>query len=324
MIVETQSITNRKRWGETEAYKPYSQYLHWLLILHNLSLPPSRTKTISTDQKKCITVQTTMPMLIIKTGLTPLLNPIKIIVLLTALQPGIASAADGLSFYINATEGGDISALRISHLKSYFKQQQCNIETIETGNQSAAASGFDIIFMPLKQKMSKSYKKILGLKVIDKQVLSGSILVRASTAIRDIKNLAGVRMAFLSPHSITGFGLQKTLFDSAGITLQKDRITYTQTNIGAMSLLLHRDVFAAAVATPLAKKWAKANKLNIVIESKSVETGGIWINNSIAKDYQTLCQQSFLDLFQHKRERKIKKLVRIFPAWIDSFNRKNN
>lgn len=251
-------------------------------------------------------------------------HKIKIIGLLITLFASIANAGDGFSFYINATEGGDISALRISHLKNYFKQQQCNIKTIETGNQSTAASGFDIIFMPLKQKMPKSYKKIFDLKVIDKQVLSGSILVRASTGIRDIKNLAGVRMAFLSPHSVTGFGLQKTLFDNAGITLQKDRITYTQTNIGAMSLLLHRDVFAAAVATPLARKWAKANNLHIVIESKSVETGGIWMNNSIAKDYQTLCRQSFINLFQHKRERKMKKLVRIFPTWIDSFKQKNN
>ena len=256
---------------------------------------------------------------LIKTNYMSLHHKIKIIGLLITLFASIANAGNGFSFYINATEGGDISALRISHLKNYFKQQQCDIETIETGNQSTTASDFDIIFMPLKQKMPRSYKKIFDLKVIDKQVLSGSILVRASTGIQDIKNLAGVRIAFLSPHSTTGFGLQKTLFDNVGVTLQKDRITYTQTNIGAMSLLLHRDVFAAAVATPLARKWAKANNLHIVIESKSVETGGIWINNSISKDDQTACQQSFLDLFKNKNKREIKKLLRIFPAWIDTF-----
>lgn len=250
--------------------------------------------------------------------------------LLASVYAGILSASDlpsvsidsasalngGLRLYINATEGGDISDRRLSDLQDYFKKSQCNIQAIEAGHQSVEESAADIVFMPLEQDVTKSFHKIFNLSVVGDQPLSASLLVRSSTGIRDIAELAGVRIAFLSSDSVTGFQLQKTLLDEAGVTLKEELITFTHSHLGAMSLLLHKDVFVAGVATPLAKKWAKANGLTIVAESPQVTAGGIWVKNAIAQEEAVHCKNAFQNLFENNRDRKIKNLVKIFPVWI--------
>lgn len=227
-----------------------------------------------------------------------------------------SAQSGGLRLYINATEGGDISDRRLSDLQDYFKKSQCNIQTIEAGHKSAEESAADIVFMPLEQEIAKPFQKIFNLSVVDDQPLSASLLVRSSTGIRDIAELAGVRIAFLSPDSVTGFQLQKTLLDGAGVALKEELVTFTHSHLGAMSLLLHKDVFAAGVATPLAKKWAKANGLTIVAESPQVTAGGIWMKKAFAQEEVVHCENAFQHLFENNRDRRIKNLVKIFPVWI--------
>lgn len=225
----------------------------------------------------------------------------------------------GLSFYINTTEGGDISDRRLSDLQHYFKKNQCDIEVISAGGELAEGSTADIVFMPLEQDIPKSFQKIFNLSVVDDQPLSGSLLVRSSTGIRNITELADVRIAFLSPGSVTGFELQKVLLDGAGVTLKEELMTFTHSHLGAMSLLLHKDVFAAGVATPLAKKWAKGNDLTIVAESPQVVPGGLWMKNTIDYDVSEPCKQSFKNLFDNNNDRKIKNFAKIFPVWVKGF-----
>lgn len=250
--------------------------------------------------------------------------------LLVSVYAGMLSASDlssvsidsasalngGLRLYINATEGGDISDRRLSDLQDYFKKSPCNIQTIEAGGASADESAADIVFMPLEQDITKSFQKIFNLSVVDDQPLSASLLVRSSTGIRDIAELADVRIAFLSPDSVTGFHLQKILLDEAGVTLKKDLITFTDSHLGAMSLLLHKDVFAAGVATPLAKKWANANGLTIVAESPPVVPGGLWMKSTLAPEEIEACKKSLKNLFENNSDRKIKNLMKIFPVWV--------
>lgn len=225
----------------------------------------------------------------------------------------------GLSLYINTQEGGDISDRRLNDLRDYFKNSQCNIQMVAAGDKSAAESAADIVFLPLDQDVPAPFQKVFNLGVIGGQPLSGSLLVRSSTGIRDITELADVRIAFLSPGSVTGFRLQEALLDDAGVTLQKDLVTFTNSHLGAMSLLLHKDVFAAGVATPLAKKWAQANDLTIVAESQSVVVGGLWIKSTIADEQQEHCKTSLKTLFENKSDRKIKVLAKNFPVWVAGF-----
>ncbi|WP_293267990.1 PhnD/SsuA/transferrin family substrate-binding protein [Neptunomonas sp.] len=232
---------------------------------------------------------------------------------------GASGLNGGLSMYINAAEGGDISDRRLSHLQDYFQKRQCNIQVITAGHKSAGAFDADIVFMPLKQEIPAPFQKVFGLSVVDDQFLSASLLVRSSTGINDLTKLGGVRIAFLSPNSVTGFYWQKKLLHNAGVMLKKDLITFTNSNLGAMSLLLHKDVFAAGVATPLAKKWAKANDLTIVAESPRVETGGLWMKRGVAQRDIDQCKKLFKNLFENNSDRAIKKLVKVFPVWVDGF-----
>lgn len=226
---------------------------------------------------------------------------------------------NGLSLYINTQEGGDISDRRLNDLRDYFNKSRCNIQKVTAGDKLVVASAADIVFMPLNQDVTTPFQKVFNLGVVGDQPLSGSLLVRSSTGIRDITDLADVRIAFISPGSVTGFHLQEALLDDAGVVLQKDLVTFTRSHLGAMSLLLHKDVFAAGVATPLANKWAKANDLTIVAESQSVVAGGLWMKSTIADEQREYCKTSFKTLFENKSDRKIKSLAKIFPAWMAGF-----
>jgi len=152
---------------------------------------------------------------------------------------------------------------------------------------------------------------------VNSEALSSSILVRGSTGITDLKSLQGVRIAYLSTESKIGFAIPQAMFKSIGLNHASDRITLTQTNVGAMSLLLHKDVFAAAIASPLAAKWAKANDLKVVAESEAVRAGGFFVKNSLSKLKIEKCQKAFISMSEKTRENK--SLLRTFPAWIAGF-----
>ena len=227
------------------------------------------------------------------------------------------SAATPFSLYINSAEGGEVSNRKTEELKQYLNQNGCYIENIEVGTKAVSQINSDFIFIPLEQGHLDSYTKLVAIKMINSEPLSSSILVRGSTGITDLKDLEGVRIAYLSAESKLGFSLPQAMFKSIGLNHLNDRITFTQTNIGAMSLLLHKDVFAAAVASPLAVKWAKANDLNIVAMTDVVGSGGIFVKRSSSKMETGKCQKTFISLSE--KTRKNKKLLRIFPAWINGF-----
>jgi len=161
------------------------------------------------------------------------------------------------------------------------------------------------------------FEKLSNIKIINNDKLSASVLVRGETGINSIKSLENVRIAFLSPNSITGYQLPSNIFQLANIIHSREKITFTQTNLAAVSLLLHKDVFAATIATPLAKKWAADNNLIIVVTSKEIEAGGLWVKKSLSAKTKENCSRAFTNLT--KTGNINKKLIKLFPAWIDSF-----
>ena len=236
--------------------------------------------------------------------------------------PTTSFAAEQLSLYIETTEGGDISKRRIEKFKNYLQLNQCPIEEITYGNKLAITSTSDFLFRPLQPSLPEvkpdPFVKLANIKIINDEKLSASILVRGSTGITNITSLDGVHMAFLSANSITGYKLPRHIFKQQGIVHGKEKITFSQTNIAAVSLLLHKDIFAAAIATPLAKKWAKANDLNIVATSKEVKAGGLWVDQNVSNEIINNCAKAFSQL--GKNEVKNKKLLMLFPAWLERFS----
>jgi len=83
-----------------------------------------------------------------------------------------------------------------------------------------------------------------------------------------------------------------------------------------MSLLLHGDVFIAAIPGPLARQWKEHNKLSIIAESAPFQLGELLINESMSRNQRESCTQAFLSL--SKTNRRDKKMD-IFPAWLMGF-----
>jgi hypothetical protein len=226
-------------------------------------------------------------------------------------------AQESLTLFINTSEGGEKTERRIADLKEYLHQQDCPITNIETQAVYSEPIKSDFIFSPLEYQFPKAYQQISKIKVINNAPLSSSILVRAATGIDDIKALSEVHIAFLSEQSVTGYQLAQELFNKAGVEHHLDKMVFTQTNIGAMSLLIHKDAFAAVVATPLADKWSKANGFKTVMVSQEVTPGGLWASDKIAEATLNNCQAAFEALTTKNRSQK--NALKVFPGWVVGF-----
>ncbi len=243
-----------------------------------------------------------------------------LVILLSLSSCAIASNPPAtLNLYINASEGGDLSPRRVDKLTDYFNRLGCNISQIEYGEKSISETEADFFFSATELPQPVNYYKKLWLRTIDNQPLASSILVREATGIQSLSELADVRFAFLSPTSITGYFLPAKMFEQLKISHKKDKITYTQTNVGAISLLLHKDVFAVAIASPLASIWAKQNNLTIVKTSEPVAVGGVWVNHRLTERKLNSCKLAFMKISSPEVS---KRMISVFPAWIESFSDK--
>ena len=225
-------------------------------------------------------------------------------------------AAEPLTMFVSSAEGGAISGRRLHNLSRYLTQQGCPVSDIETAAEYPQDLNAQLVFAPLEHDFGSDYRPLLNLKVLNGAELSASVLVRGSTAVPDLQALSGVRIAFLSPDSVTGYLLARDLFASVGVEHKSDRITYTRTSVGAMSLLLHKDVFAAVIATPLADKWSRDNDLQLVGVTEAVNPGALW-SKGMSPAMQARCQAAFLELSDGSRSSK--KLLKIFPGWLQGF-----
>ena len=230
--------------------------------------------------------------------------------------PAGLQAAEPLTLFVGSAEGGAISGRRLHNFSRYLNQQGCPVSDIKTAATLPPDLSAQLVFAPLEHEFGAGYQRILNLQVLNGAELSASVLVRGSTAVPDLKALSGVRIAFLSPESVTGYQLARDLFASVGVEHNADRITYTRTSVGAMSLLLHKDVFAAVIATPLADKWRRDNDLQLVGVTDAVNPGALW-SKGMSPALQASCQAAFLGLSDGSRSSK--KLLKIFPGWLQGF-----
>ncbi len=229
----------------------------------------------------------------------------------------VVQADPSMQLYIDGSEGGEQSGRRAAQLKKFFTENHCLITEITFSNELVITSDADFIFLPLKLPLLANYKKLLNIKTIDDIPLSGSILVKASTGIKDLQSLDGVRMGFLSPDSQLGYLMPQALFKQAGVIHDPGKITFTDTSFAAITLLLHQDVFSSVIATPVAIGWAKTNDLHIVASTEAMETGGIWVKNSIHGKQLTQCKKAFSRL--KRGDRNFKKPLAAFPYWLEGF-----
>ena len=248
-----------------------------------------------------------------------------LVIFITLITQSYVCANESFSLYIDISEGGQLSKRYTERLKTYLQLNDCAIDTIvdtsadTNSNKTTSNNEFDsnFIFIPISKDLPNKYSKILDISIENDQQLSGSILVRKETGINNIEALKDIPIAYISESSLTGYQLQEELFKAVNIQHAKENITFAQSNEAAVSLLLHKEVIAVGVVTSLAKLWEKSNGLSIVATSKSVSLGGLWVNNNIDNQVVENCKKAFIML--PYSEQKYKKLMKLFPAWVERF-----
>ncbi len=224
-----------------------------------------------------------------------------------------SQAFAALSLSLDLTEGGRLRPKAISQFEKYMTQQACEIKVL---TKNALES--DIYFSAqLNSPQSlPSYKPLMKAYAIDNHPLTMSILVKSSTNLEDLSSVQGERLAIMSHNSYLGGDLGKKLLTDAGIRLIADKIYETGNYFGAMSLLLHGDVFIAAIPGPIARRWQGHNKLSIIAESEVLSLGELLFKPSIPEPMIERCIKAFSSL--SKIDHRDKKMS-IFPAWLAGF-----
>jgi len=235
------------------------------------------------------------------------------ILIIMACFMASSQAFAALTLGLDLTEGGRLSSTAISQFEKYMTQQACEIKVL-TKNVIES----DIYFSAQlnNPKRLLSYHSLMKANAIDNRPLTMSILIKSSTNLEDLSSVQGERLAIISHNSYLGGDLGKKLLTDAGIKLITDKIYETGDYFGAMSLLLHGDVFIAAIPGPLAKKWQIHNKLTIIAESEVLYLGELLFKPSIPEPMIERCIKAFSSLA--KVDRRDKKMS-IFPAWLGGF-----
>ena len=223
-----------------------------------------------------------------------------------------------LSFALDLTEGGRLSSKAISQFEKHMAKQGCELAIVAESSQDLESlENVDMYFSVDSAELRSTHlMPALIAKTINNEPLTVTILIKTSTNIDTLASLQGERLAIISHNSFLGGEQAKQLLTDSGISLDNSKTYETGNYFGAMSLLLHGDVFIAAIPGPLARQWKEHNKLSIIAESAPFQLGELFINKSMTERQRRSCTQAFLSL--SKTNRRDKKLD-VFPAWLAGF-----
>lgn len=236
--------------------------------------------------------------------------PVFILCVLMSFQ----TSARPLQMGLNLSEGGVLTIKAISKFEKYMSLQSCEIKINTTKEEM---NKHDIYFVPLElPKVPLGFNQALSIRVMNNEPLTSAILIKSSTGISELSSVQSERLAIISHSSYVGAEVPKKMLLQSGIQLDKKKIYSTKSYIGALSLLLHGDVFIAAIPGPLARQWLTHNKLSIITESERFRVGGLLFNTAIPKKQKESCMTAFENLKKdNRRDRK----MNIFPEWLEGF-----
>lgn len=245
-----------------------------------------------------------------------------LLVLIFLASSGVVNAMP-LSLRLDLSEGGRLSPNAISQFENYMAQQDCEIRVLTKGPKDIDINSqinSDIYFttQPITNDQP-AYLRLMKAYALDHQPLTITILVKSSTSLKNLSSVEGERLAIISQQSYLGGEQVLKLLANAGIQQAKDKVYETGNYLGAMSLLLHGDVFIAAIPGPLARKWLGHNKLSIIAESQAFTLGELFFSRSLSRKIIETCALAFSDLKQlNRRDKK----MQIFPSWLEGFERR--
>ncbi len=244
---------------------------------------------------------------------------------------------NSLSLYFDDSEGGDTSKRRIKKFQTLINRLGCPVKTIDVASTTtsqlpeAEHNNYDIIYSTLLENTGESvgglgFTKQLEIAVINDAIVTSSILVRSATAINDLSSLQGVRFAFSSKNSHLSYKAALKMLQREKVAVSSDKILFSYSDVASLTLILHKDVFATAVASPLANKWAEKNGLKVIAQSQAFEVGGVWIKNTLDHKLVENCAKAFSGIFLDKTNdstsgvsAEVKSVRKFFPRWLAGF-----
>lgn len=234
---------------------------------------------------------------------------------------------NAITFAIELQEGGRLTNKAVSLFESYMARQSCSVIVIEQPHQQPHNKQQpDLLFSVQPTRINSgneaddhlypNYEPFLMARTINDEPLTITLMTKSSANINDITSLQGERFAVLSQDAFLGGKLAIELLAKSGVDPSSNTLYQTGNYLGSISLLLHGDVFFAAIPGPLARLWKDSNKLSIIAESSNFQLGLLLIKKGMKKELRKNCQQALLKLKpSHKRDKK----MAIFPAWFAGF-----
>lgn len=224
----------------------------------------------------------------------------------------LSTQVHSLNLYLDPFEGGKIKDRHQNYFKKHMKELGCDIQFAQ------AAEEADLL-LAIPSTISSNYRPFLSVDTFNKLPLNLSIMVKSSRAVDSLEQLKGEAIAIIHPYAQMGFLSGFIELAAQGFELDESTVFESGRYDGALALLLHGDVFAAAIPHPLAEKWKTKNKLSVLAQSTMSEMPQLWINKSIQESEQdaSSCATAFLKL--KNRERRDKRFA-VFPMWVEGFS----
>ncbi|MBF0194125.1 MAG: PhnD/SsuA/transferrin family substrate-binding protein [Magnetococcales bacterium] len=223
-----------------------------------------------------------------------------------------------LQVSIRTGDGGQQKARHIKKLKTLLTSKGCpaKVELIKNDTPTPPTTDIEFSAEPISitKKRLPEFRLLAQARTIENKIhIGGAVITKKATGIDDLSLLAKKRFSFVSPFSHTGYLLQIKMLKESGVTPNIENVIFVGNHVGAASMLLHGDTFAATVAAPLARDWLTINKeLSIVAQTPLVETGGWWVNHRVSEKQALVCAKILSQIKGYR--------LKLFPAWVGGFN----
>ncbi|MFC3152057.1 PhnD/SsuA/transferrin family substrate-binding protein [Litoribrevibacter euphylliae] len=226
--------------------------------------------------------------------------------------------AETISFGINTAEGGITKPRYVTALESWLVDKSCQIKV----TAQVQGSQGDLVF-DLRNVVEAKDSPLLRASGISSTDLNSVWLIKRVSLGGGVASLKGERVALLSKASKIGYQRPIAQLASFGVATEDLTVLHSDQYQGVMTLLLHGDVFAAAVPRVFATLWMEPNDLAMLIEDSSdhrtsAVQAGIWLDSEALSQSSDLvrCIQA---LSQLNREGRRDVKMRLFPEWVSGF-----
>lgn len=237
---------------------------------------------------------------------------------LVAAMVHVEAAAIGeFKFSVPQGEGGSMSPRARQAFEQHMKESECPVRVESRAqNDEAAEIVFSVMPASAAKAAAQSTTYHLAARTYENTPLTVTVLVKANTGINSLESLEGERLALVSKTSVLGFEPVRELFADAGVDFNQNPLFITGSYEGVATLLLHGDVFAAALPAPLSARWAETNELSVVAQSLTPLAGYVTISDSVAVERRQACIKALQTL---ERTSPRDNRMDVFPLWVEGF-----